>query len=454
MGLTRYRCVLVLTLLTLATGILPLTGRNALASAATAGVHEGVATCSGSACHGRLVKRDRGVWLNEIHVWQDPSSVAGAHSRAWQVLDGSRAQAITRRLGLGAAQEAPVCLGCHSDPAEARGTKFQPADGVGCEACHGGSKSWLAGHYALNTTHAASVAHGMVALNEPGVRAEVCLDCHFGSDVKNQFVGHAMMAAGHPRLSFELDLFSDLQSHYSLDADYARRKSIAGGTKIWAVGQAVALDRALSLYAGNRGGGVFPEFYFFDCHSCHRAISALPESRPRAVANPARPGSAGTVPFNDSNIIMLSAILRVSAPDWVGRFESQSRAFEAALAQSREESARRALDLAALARQIASSLAGSTFTPAQTIAILNTLVGDNLGARYTDYAGSEQAVMAVDALRNDLVVSHAITKEQADAMQPDVERLYNVTHDPNLFSPAQFRGVLQHLAISLRNLRA
>jgi hypothetical protein len=425
---------------------------GALASVANAGVHEGVATCSGSACHGRLIKRDHGVWLNEIHVWQDISSPAGAHGRAWQVLEGVRAEGIARRLGLASAKDAPICLGCHTDPGEARGPEFQVSDGVGCEACHGGSKSWLASHYALNTPHPVNVAHGMVALEDPQVRAAVCLDCHFGGTGKNQFVTHAMMAAGHPRISFELDLFSELQRHYSLDADYARRKPIAGGTKTWAVGQAVALDRALTLYAGEKGGGVFPEFYFFDCHSCHRAISAEPEAQPRAVANPARPLGVGVVPFNDSSVIMLSAALRVVAPDWLARFDSQARAFELAVTQSREEATTHALELAATAHQVATILASRTFTPADTLAILNTLVSDNLAARYTDYVGSEQAVMAIDTLRHDLVMSHTISKGEADAMQPDIERLYAATHDPNLYRPVEFRALLQRLAVSFRAL--
>ena len=43
-------------------------------------------------------------------------------------------------------------------------------------------------------------------LEDPATRANVCLDCHFGSEAQGQFVTHSMMAAGHPRISFELDL--------------------------------------------------------------------------------------------------------------------------------------------------------------------------------------------------------------------------------------------------------
>jgi hypothetical protein len=423
---------------------------QALASAETGGVHEGIAACSGSACHGRLVRRDHGVWLNEIPVWQDIASPAGAHSRAWQVLEQPRAEAIARRLGLSSAESAPMCLGCHLDPAEARGPKFQESDGVGCEACHGGAKSWLASHYVLGTRHADNVARGMVALEDPRQRAQVCLDCHFGSAAKNQFVTHEMMAAGHPRISFELDLFSDLQRHYSVDADYAKQKAIAGGAKTWAVGQAAALDRALALYSSARGGGVFPEFYFFDCHSCHRAVSSEPEARPRATMNPARPIPPGSVPFNDSNMIMLAAAVRVAAPQFAVRYEAETRAFHSALTQSREAAVAKAVELAATAREIGAVFEGRTFTAGETLEILNLLLSDNLSVRYTDYSGSEQAVMAIDTLRNALVVSNTISKADAEAMQPDIDRLYKATHDPNQYNPAEFRSLLQRVQFSIR----
>lgn len=450
MGHTENWWLSAIVNLTMLLGAAGLTAGQAHASAASAGTHEGVATCSGSACHGRLVKSDHGVWQNEVHVWQDFSSPSGAHSRAWQVLGQPRGQAIARRLGLVSAQSAPICTGCHVDPAQIRGQKIQESDGVGCESCHGGSKSWVAGHYVIDTPHAVNVARGMVALERPQQRSEVCLDCHFGGAGTNQFVTHRMMAAGHPRISFELDLFSELQRHYSLDADYARRKTVAGGVKMWAVGQAMALDRALTLYSGDRGGGVFPEFYFFDCHSCHRAVSSDPDARPRALSNPARPIPVGSPPFNDSSMIMLAAAARVAAPGFADRFDSDSRAFQLALTQSRNNAIRKATDLATTARKLASIFDAKTFTTVETFAILNSILGDALSARYTDYAGSEQAVMAIDALRNALVVSGAIARLDSDAMQPDIELLYKATHDPNQYRPAEFRSLLQRVAVSIR----
>ena len=114
-------------------------------------------------------------------------------------------------------------------PASNRGPRFHTTDGVGCESCHGPAAGWLASHYEVAGSHAANVANGMVALDQPQTRARVCLDCHYGSADEGQFVTHAMMAAGHPRISFELDLFSSFQQHHDVDADYMQRKGVADG---------------------------------------------------------------------------------------------------------------------------------------------------------------------------------------------------------------------------------
>jgi Cytochrome c554 and c-prime len=423
------------------------------APAGAAAEHEGVATCSGSTCHGRLAPNPHGVRQNEISTWQDVTSPAGAHSRAWQVLDNPRSHGIADRLGIGSAQTSPQCLGCHVDPAAARGPKFQVSDGVGCEACHGGSIKWLASHTALHVTHAANVAAGMTALEQPKVRAAVCLNCHFGSADQNQFVSHRLMAAGHPRISFELDLFSELQRHYDVDSYYAARKTIAGGVKIWAVGQAMALERTLSLYNSPRGSqGVFPEFTFFDCYSCHRTISNDPNASVRAVANPGRPIPIGTPPFNDSNIIMLVAAVRAIAPDLAEKFEAQARAFHLALAESRESAIHAAGELAQTAHELADKFAAHRFSRDETFAILDQLTSDALSARYTDYAGSEQAVMAIDTLRSALVAGQMVKLSDAKAIGPEIAHLYDDVKDPNSYHPAEFRKSLERVAAALKGL--
>lgn len=430
---------------------------RAASGAERGGVHEGVASCGGSTCHSRPVASGVAVRQNELITWQAPGD-PGAHSRAWKVLTQPRAQAIADKLGLGPATRAQACLGCHADPAgaSARGARFQLSDGVGCEACHGGAGGWIASHYAVGATHAANVAHGMTALETPKVRAAVCLDCHFGGSKPGQFVTHEIMAAGHPRIGFELDLFTSLQKHYDIDADYLQRKSWPSGVKVWAVGQAMAVDRALTLYgeAAHNPPGAFPELYFFDCQSCHRPISNDdPKWRPAAQPNPGRPIPVGQPPFNDENMIMLSAAAKAAAPALAAKFEADSRAFHTALAKDRGGAGRAAAQLAATSRQLADAFAGRAFSRADTLAIFDALLTGDGARRVTDYAGAAQAVMAADTLLSALVADGALDRAQAARVRPDLDRAYQAVHDPNSFKPEAARAALQAAAEKVRGAR-
>lgn len=425
------------------------------AASAGSGVHVGVASCSGSTCHGRQEATGKVVRQDELLRWQDDSSPAGAHSRSFRTLSGARSQAIANRLGLGSATSAPMCLGCHADPAPSHGPRFQLSDGVGCEACHGGAQNWLSSHYAVNASHAGNVVNGMVPLENARVRANNCLDCHFGSDRSGQFVNHRIMSAGHPRISFELDLFSTLQQHWNEDADYTQRKGRASNVRMWAVGQAVALDRALSLYQSPGLGqeGVFPEFYFFDCHTCHRRISDDPGARPAALANPGRPIPSGMPAFNDENMIMLSAAVRASAPGMADRFEGDSRAFHAALAKDRASAVRAAGKLRGTANELASAFSNAAFGRAETFAIVDAVTGGATAARFTDYEGSVQAVMATDTLLSALVNAGQVGAGSAAAIRGDINRAYKAVRDPNDYRPLEFRAALASAAGAIRALR-
>jgi len=419
------------------------------------GVHEGVASCAGSTCHSRPVPSGLTVRQNELITWEGPGDV-GAHSRAWKVLASARGQAIADRLGLGPAQRAQACLGCHADPAPAgqRGARFQLSDGVSCEACHGGAGGWIASHYAVGASHAGNVSRGMVALDDAKARAGKCLDCHFGGSKPGQFTTHQIMAAGHPRIAFELDLYTSLQRHYDVDADFVKRKSWPSGVKVWAVGQAMALDRALTLYGDPaHGGGAFPEFYFFDCQSCHRTISNDdPKWRPTAEANPGRSTPVGAPPFNDENMIMLSAAAKAVAPALAARFEADSAAFHTALAKDRAGSVRAAAQLAATSRALADAFAAHGFGKADTMAIFDAVLNGQ-ARRYTDYAGASQAVMAADTLLNALVAQGGVDRAAAARVRPDLDRAFQTVRDPNAFHPAEARKALAAVADKVRALK-
>ena len=431
---------------------------NAAASlqSSGSGVHVGVATCGGTTCHGRSEADGKIVRQDELLIWQDESNPSGAHSRAWRVLTEPRSRAIAQRLGIGEAASAPMCLGCHATPAGgARGARFQTSDGVGCESCHGPASGWLSSHYAVGATHAANVARGLVPLENPRARAAQCLDCHFGSADQGQFVNHRIMAAGHPRIAFELDLFSTLQQHHNEDADYARRKGRSNSIQMWAVGQAMALERSLALFANPQRGteGVFPEFYFFDCHTCHRQISDSPQFEPRAVDNPARPIPEGMPAYNDENMIMLSAAAKAVAPSLAQRFDRDSRAFHQGIAKDRASAVAAAAKLRETARELADTFASSAMGSPQVFAIVETITSDAVSPRFTDYAGSVQAVMATDTLLSALVNSGQVSASAADAIRVDINSAYRAVRDPNVYQPREFRASLGRAASAIRRLR-
>lgn len=418
---------------------------------------EGVASCAGSTCHGRAEGNGMVVRQDEIATWQEPSSPSGAHSRAFSVLAGRRGQQIAASLGLGSATQAPACLGCHSTyaPVAQRGTKFTLSDGVGCESCHGASGGgWLAEHYALPATHASNVAAGLTPLDNPKARANVCLDCHYGSSKTGQFVTHAMMAAGHPRISFELDLFSALQQHHNVDGDYLQRKGRPNSARFWAVGQAEAVRRATALFAQPRFAfaGTFPQFYFYDCHSCHRTITDGPQRKLTFEGNPGRPIPFGNPPFNDENIIMLSAVAGALVPGEAAAYQTAARDFHRAMGENPGEARAAAQLLGSRAGALSDALSGRAFGNADAFRVIAIIAGEATAPRFTDYAGSVQAVMAVDTLLNALVREGRITSGAAAGIRGDIARAYKAVDEPNAYRPADFRNALKSAAGAIGRL--
>lgn len=424
---------------------------------ALAGSYEGVASCAGSTCHGRNEGDGKVVRQDELRLWQDPSSQAGAHSRAMAVLSTPRGERIAAALGLGKAETAGACLGCHSTdaPAAARGSRYLASDGVGCESCHGAASGWISSHYAVPASHASNVASGMIALDQPQVRARVCLDCHFGSDKPGQFVTHAMMAAGHPRVSFELDLFSALQAHYNIDADYLRRKGRLDSVQLWAVGQAEGIRRSTRLFADPRLGneGLFPQFYFYDCHSCHRQITDNPAAMRRFETNPGRPIPFGNPPYNDENMIMLSAVADVLAPSQAAHFDSAARAFHAAMGQGRAQTVAAAKVLGTAAGSLSDTLATHSYSSETAFQVIAAISGKAISPRFTDYEGSAQAVMAIDTLLNAMVREGRVTMGAAAGIRAQINKAYAAVSAPEKYDPPAFRAALGNAAGAIEALR-
>ena len=399
--------------------------------------HMGVASCAASQCHGSAVPRDGSAVLqNEYVTWtqDDP------HSGAYATLNSDQSRAMANRLGLKSAATAIICLDCHADnvATASRGERFQLSDGVGCEACHGGSENWLASHYNAPTVlRKDNLESGMYPTERPQARAELCLSCHLGTEDK--FATHRIMAAGHPRLTFELDTFTELwrragrQPHYKADTDYKERKEAPSHTYSWAIGLLADGRRRLDLIQSKQfgGDGLFPELGLYDCHACHRSMKSVQWRRLPRHAN-AGPG----VPFlSDGTWVMSLALAGSVQPSATQEIEALLAALHVASSQTNADIKTAAIELDAELGSLQRSVSEQSLERNRET-LLAELLRRGAAGEYLDYASAEQAFMAVQMLAFEL---------KDISLQQEIDELALSLADDERFRPPQFASLLRNL---------
>jgi len=258
----------------------------------------GNASCATAGCHGGLVPNPASRSSYTTWVQHDP------HARAYEALVDELSWTIVKRLEPRAGKRAvqppskdPSCLGCHSygenagkpEP-ETRSRK----DGVSCEACHGPAGRWLEPHSSpdwASKPDAEKAAAGFVLTKNFEARARLCVGCHVGEPDRE--VGHDLIAAGHPRLAFELTAYmADLPKHWDATRERQRRPDIE--VQSWVIGQLVATQASAALLRARadtalRNPRNWPELSEYDCYTCHHEL-AEPSWRQRSNAHGSRPG--------------------------------------------------------------------------------------------------------------------------------------------------------------------
>ena len=289
----------------------------------------GVGSCAAAGCHGGDGSRklpggtiDFSATSYSTWIQRDP------HARAYDVLLTERSRNMVRQLGEGwqAAHEERRCLVCHS-PVEPAAFSSNPQighelaaagmlqDGVSCEACHGPAEKWLVPHTERNWRTGRSAesraALGFVDLRTDLVRrAATCVKCHVGGADRD--VNHDLIAAGHPRLNFELSAYhANIPAHWSVTDD--RRAFPSDGpasgsvleAKLWVVGQLATAEASLNLLElraraaqtdrdqpgnGSKPAAAWPEFSEYGCFACHHDLQS-PSWRQNQAGTGRRPGS-------------------------------------------------------------------------------------------------------------------------------------------------------------------
>lgn len=422
--------------------------------AGAGGVHLGVASCASAPCHGAAAPEGKRVLQNEYVTWMRRDR----HAKAYETLRSDASARIAKNLALDVpAWEAKLCLDCHADnvPADLRGPNFVLEDGIGCEACHGGAggadgrSGWIRSHALGTVTHAQNVENGLRPLDRPAVRAARCLDCHLGNE--NQFVSHRIMGAGHPRMSFELDTFTQVQpAHYRVDDDYRERgKESPAHAQVWAVGQAVASQRDLRLLADPAvaKAGVWPEYVFFDCYACHHPLSDL-RWQPRAGQG--LEGSPGVARLDDAHLLMLRRALDAVAPETAAELGRATLGLHAAYSRGTVSPARALENATGVVAAALPVLEGWQPSTEQVRRLASGLARDAAAGYFRDYSGAEQAVMAIQALAASLRADGAIDDAKLARINGLIEKLLQETYDPEKFDPRSVPPELRQLDAELR----
>ena len=404
----------------------------------------GTVTCASSLCHGSVkLWKDSTVLQNEYLTW----SRTDKHARAYNVLLNERSKRIAKNLGLKQpAHEAKICLDCHAHviPEERRGERFTITDGVTCEGCHGPAQKWVKTHVESDNAgaalHARNIEQGLYPTSDPVARAKLCMSCHYGN--KDKLVTHRIMGAGHPRMSFELDTFTEIApKHFVVDKDYSERKKVWDGAKTWAIGQALAVSETMTILADPKRGrdGVFPELVLFDCHACHHPMA---ENRwsPKTAFGPSI--SPGLVRLNDSSMLMLRAITRALDPKLGDRVTAQTQKLHRAIAGEGDAFVE-ASALKKLAEETVPVISGATFSNQTMTAVLSRLIEDGIEGTYSDYSAAEQATLAISSIGAFLAKQGALAAPQK--FNVSLKKLTLSLAKDEQYKPREFEALLKEL---------
>jgi hypothetical protein len=269
----------------------------------------------------------------------------------------------------------------------------------------------------------------------------MCLSCHFGD--KNRSITHRIMGAGHPRMSFELDTFTALEpAHFIIDKDYIKRgKTAANSVKIWSIGQAMALGLMLDILLDpNRGmDGFFPELIVFDCHSCHSPMNKLQWMKREATGKL----GPGIPKFNDSNLLMLQVIAMQVNPKLGSELKNATIKLHESIRNNRNEMILAAKSLKKITDLLIIDFEKYQFKISDMKKMITFIVKNANKGEYVDYAGAEQAYMAIGSIINGMNDLGALKTKNMNDINSGLDKINISLENSDLYEPKAFISSLK-----------
>jgi len=401
------------------------------------GKFNGPGGCASSSCHGSIQPRQvTRVAQNEYSLWAGQDK----HARAYQVLSNPVSMRIGRILNIGRPDQSSKCLACHalSVPADQRAETFELVDGVSCESCHGPASGWLGPHTTRDWPHEKSVQLGMYDTRDLIKRSERCLTCHLGTSEK--FVDHEMIAAGHPDLTFELNLFSSVMpKHWKDESANGWR-----GVQEWSVGEAVQLQKSLDRLARRANGPSWPEYSELDCFACHHSLTKPEDSWRQEEGYAGR--TPGVPAWNESRYVVFRHVLRRTNSDAAAQLDSDLTHLKALLGQRNgnpQEIAATANHAAGLAGQIGQQLNNRPYDQATTLAVMRAISEDGDAISAYGQRAAEQAAMSLDSL----AVAYKQNSNSANPqLRESIQSLFQELDNPSAYNAPRFAAQMRKVS--------
>jgi Cytochrome c554 and c-prime len=374
----------------------------------------GAGSCNASGCHGLVdaKKRKFTILQNEYWLWEwnagdQRNRLDYGHSKAFENLKTPESRQMAKHLGLKSPETEPRCLACHAVPVaeHRRGPNYELAEGVTCEGCHGAAELWLGPHTRKDWDKKKGAEYGMLDTKNVVKRAELCLRCHQGTE--KDTVDHELIGAGHPRLSFELDSYSELMPVHWIVPKEEKEWS---GARIWAVGQAESLHQQLELLASSRKvpGMTWPDFTFFDCYACHhdvadrvRGISEAEKKLQRWRVKDLGGKKPGRLVWNAANYTVFRHAVREILPEKAALVDEAFTKLHETLSgkPAAAEFEQTVTQLLQLTAQLGPALESHLFTQKEVWSIMRRIAGDASVIANAGFQSAEQAVLAISSLQ-------------------------------------------------------
>ncbi len=426
-------------------GLLLVASVGVRAADAVVGKYNGAGGCAASSCHGSIQpKIVTHVPQIEYSIWAGQDK----HARAYQVLSNPVSLRIGKILKLNRPpSQNPRCLACHAlaVPQEQRAETFDITHGVSCESCHGPASGSLRQQTLKDWPHARSVKElAMIDLRDVAVRTHVCLHCHLGTEENS--VDHELIAAGHPDLTFELNLFSAVMPRHWKDP----KDTTWLGTKEWAVGQGMQLRDGLDRLARRARSSVWPEFAEADCFACHHNLTKPEESWRLVTEDYYGDRKVGVPPWNASRFIVFRYAAREVDTATSEKLEAEIATLAASMNQlggDREKIAAAADQASTLAHTLAGELNDRQYDGPFTSRLMRRIATDGSPISEKGQRAAEQAAMALDSLF--AVYKQNVTIPNERELRTAIDQLFQQLDDPSAYNAPRFAAQMQKVSALL-----